>query len=175
VKISIDLPAVIYNDLKQHLFPMRASRPVEESAFLFALIDQNAESLILRYADHQLVKPADYVTRSAYHLELRDEIRGQIIVKAHNLQATIIEVHSHVRQHSAQFSETDWLGFAEFVPHVMWRLKGKPYAAVVFADDTFDSLVWCNRGEDPRSLDYLAAGTDKFFPTNNSIQNLKWY
>lgn len=171
---SIEIPEKIYNNLKNHLFP-RAVHPVEESAFVYAQINEDDLSLTFRYSDLYLVKTGDYVTRSAYHFELKDELRGQIIKKAHDLGSSIIEFHSHVRQDSAQFSETDWLGFNEFVPHVMWRLKGKPYAAVVFADTTLDSFVWCNRNQDPIPLDYLVTGPKRIFPTNNSIRDLKWY
>jgi hypothetical protein len=33
-------------------------------------------------------------------------------------------------------------GFQEWVPHIMWRLRQRPYVAVVVTPDSFDALVW---------------------------------
>jgi len=40
------------------------------------------------------------------------------------------------------FSPSDIAGFREFVPHIHWRLKGKPYGAVVVAPASIDAALW---------------------------------
>jgi hypothetical protein len=41
-----------------------------------------------------------------------------------------------------EFSGSDIAGFGEWVPHVRWRLRGRPYVALVFDGGVFDALAW---------------------------------
>ena len=63
-----------------------------------------------------------------------------------------LEVHSHLGKYPAEFSGSDYYGFEEFVPHVRWRLKGQPYAAIVFTKKDADGFVWLDRGNRPYRL-----------------------
>jgi hypothetical protein len=68
--------------------------------------------------------------------------RARVIKLAHERNAILLEVHSHPSGQPACFSPADIFGLVEFVPHIRWRLKGKPYAALVFGRNSVDGLAW---------------------------------
>jgi hypothetical protein len=119
----------------------------EEAAFLFAAATESDESLKFSVIDWYPVPPEGFITRSLYYLELTDETRALVIKKAHDLGCSLIETHSHAGDSAAAFSPSDRVGFVEFVPHALWRLKGRPYAAVVMATNSVDALAWHRAGE----------------------------
>ena len=53
------------------------------------------------------------------------------------------------------FSPSDLWGFQAWVPHLFWRLRGRPYAALVTAGDTFDALAWVDSAEQPEQVDQI--------------------
>lgn len=165
--VTLRLPQTTYKHLLEHLNPHKDN--VEQAAFLFCQVKLAETDIIFEVDDIYLASEEDFEIQSAYHIELKDDIKGKIIRQAHNLGASIIEVHSHVDQRSAKFSFSDWSGFTEFVPHVMWRLKGKPYMALVYAPDSFDALVWVHDSSVPIRLDQVVVDGHIHTPTGNSI------
>lgn len=142
----IQLSAATYHALRAHLLP----QPIraEEAAFLFAEVTDDDGSLNFTVIDWYPVPSDGFATRSLYYLELTDETRAFVIKKAHDLGCAIIEAHSHAGDSAAAFSPSDRYGFEEFVPHVLWRLKGRPYAAVVMTTQSADALAW-RRADEP--------------------------
>jgi len=134
----IELTASEYSKLRGHLFPPGSED--EEAAFAFADVRQTRGYRFVPQ-EWMLLTPDDFEYRSPYHLELADGTRARIIKRAHDLRTSIIEFHSHPCN-IVGFSPSDLAGMAEFVPHVWWRLKGRPYAAVVIAPDGIDGLAW---------------------------------
>src|SRR6266487_1407438 len=104
-------------------------------------------------------------------MELADETRAQVIKRAHDLGASMVEFHSHPYPWPARFSESDRVGLEEFVPHVWWRLKGRPYAAVVVAPSGFDGLVWMTSPDRPEQLDGIACGDRLLRPTGLTLRH----
>ena len=90
-----------------------------------------------------------------------------------NINAAIIELHSHVCLKGACFSPTDLQGFKEFVPHVWWRLNKKPYAAIVFSKSDFDAFVWVDDPEQYRQITEIVVGDRHFCPTGLTLVNLE--
>jgi proteasome lid subunit RPN8/RPN11 len=132
-----------YAQLRAHLLPPGAED--EEAAFAFAdLRETHGCRFVPR--EWMLLGPDDFEYRSPYHLEMADTTRAKIIKRAHDLQASIVEFHSHP-QNDIGFSPSDLAGLAEFVPHVWWRLKSRPYAAVVVAPGGIDGLAWTTTPE----------------------------
>lgn len=119
----------------------------EEAAFAFV-----SGNSVLRPSHIVLAPVSAYVYKSRFGFELSDEFRGSMIKEAHDRNAIIIEFHSHPFPGAACFSRTDVDGLREFVPHVRWRLKGKPYGALVVAPDNFDGLYWQTTTPEPLSL-----------------------
>ena len=103
------------------------------------------------------------------YIELSDSTRAEVIKRAHDLAASLIEIHSHLGPWPAAFSIADRAGLRETVPHMWWRLHKKPYIALVATNTEFDALVWLDNPTVPRPLDGLNVGERTFVPTNNSL------
>ena len=113
------------------------------------------EQVVFAYATHadgqlevdavEEMTGSDIASQSARHVVLADDVRPRVIKTAWDRNQCLIEAHSHGPGGQAEFSPSDMLGFEEWVPHVRWRLGGRPYAALVLAGDTWDALVWTDR------------------------------
>lgn len=143
---QIQIAGAHYEQLREHL-----QGDIEQVAFLFT--DPYAGDQRLRVRTMQLIAAEGFNYQSGYHVELTDETRPELIKRAWREDACLIEVHSHLHG-PAQFSASDLTGFEEWVPHMRWRLQGRPYAALVFAPEDFDALIWDQQGR-PNSLDAL--------------------
>lgn len=154
--------------LHDHLFQGDS----EQVAFLLA-IPLRGEAWKLRLIDAYLVPPEEFEDRTPFHLSLAPEVRPQIIKWAWDRGACLVEAHSHRETEPAVFSASDLAGLNEFVPHVWWRLQGKPYVALVFTRNSFDGLAWISgphQGEPVKSL--RIDGHEKRYPTNLTYQML---
>jgi hypothetical protein len=148
------------------------SDSTEQAAFLFCRYSDEIGRAILAPIEVALLKADAFECQSRVYLELRDETRAFLIKKAHDLDACLVEAHSHPEQHRAEFSPSDLFGFEEFVPHVRWRLKGRPYLAIVFGARDFDGLSWYGNSNDPKTLDAVVVDGERLIPTNRTIQQL---
>lgn len=164
--IFVELSESLRERIWQHLL---REPHFEEAAFVFADVDESAGGITFRAVDSYLVPPDGFETRSPWFLELADETRAAVIKQAHDLEAALIEFHSHPGQSQAAFSPSDMDGFAEFVPHVRWRLQRRPYAAVVLAKRSFDALVWHGEGSDPKPLTAVVVDGQRQEPTGQTL------
>ena len=146
-----------------HLLPRKLF--VEQAAFIFADVREASGDIQLVWRESMLLGPEDFVIQTYCHIEIAEEVRGRLIKRAHDLGTTVVELHSHVGG-NAQFSGSDLYGFKEWVPHVRWRLKGKPYAAAVVTKTGFDAFVW--DGDSCSRLDAIRAGRKDLLPTGLS-------
>ena len=143
--ISICMASDMYVSILAHLFPKNDRR--EQGGFLFCNFDENLQ--IFESLEWLPLKGTDYTEQASDYLELADVTRAMIIKKAHDMDASLIELHCHPGPYKAAFSIADWVGFNEFVPHILWRLKNRPYAALVFAYDSVDGFAWLSRDSKP--------------------------
>jgi hypothetical protein len=144
---ALEMPADIYSELMDHL----AAEDVEHVAFLFTGPPEDGEAL--RVKEIYRVPPEGFEYQSSYHVALTDDVRGQVIKRAWDLDGCLVEVHSHGGDLPPSFSGSDLRGFREWVPHVRWRLGRRTYVALVFASTDFDALVWDN--DEPTPLSHL--------------------
>lgn len=158
-----------HGDVLAHLLPPAASD--EEAAFLFVREDPS-DQLVLRLLEWTPIERSGFAYQSSGYLELVDEQRGKLIKRAHDLDASMVEMHSHPYPYPAEFSPTDLAGLAEFVPHVRWRLRKKPYVAIVVAPSGFDSLAWTGDSTEPASAAGLLVGEQPLAPTGNTLHQL---
>jgi hypothetical protein len=156
--------------LVAHLLPRTARS--EEAAFGFAKPAVSNERLCFDLLDWLPIEPTGFAHRSAYYLELTDETRQMLIKRAHDLGASLIEFHSHPLAASAEFSPSDFSGFREFVPHLLWRLKDRPYAAFVFARSSFDGLAWSESVHVPIRVAGIEEGGQVHSPTGRSFRSI---
>jgi proteasome lid subunit RPN8/RPN11 len=165
----LNLPEDVYARLLEHLLPGTSTS--EEAAFVFVHGTSDRGDIAFRLRDWFAVPPEGFVYQSDGHLELTDRTRAQLIKRAHDLGASIVEFHSHPYPCPATFSESDREGFEEFLPHVWWRLKGKPYLAVVVSPADFDGLVWLSNPSTPQLLDSITAGERVLRPTGLTLRH----
>jgi len=165
-RVLLNIPKAVHQAVWRHLLPRRFV--FEEAAFIYAQRRTEDDSEIFQYLDWSAVPPIGFVSRSRYHFELTDETRASVIKRAHDLNASLVELHSHSGIWPAQFSPSDLLGFQEFVPHVWWRLKRRPYLALVISSSSFDGFVWTTNPNTPRRLDGIVVEKLAFTPTKLS-------
>lgn len=156
-----------FQDLMNHLLPSRGNEyQKEEAAFMLAKPEKIGGKEYYNVFRIIKIKSSGFRYQSSFYLELEDHFREELIIEAHRSNASIVEIHSHPGPYSAAFSQTDLAGLEEFVPHVRWRLGGKPYFALVAADSSFDALVWSLEGPGVEKLDALVSDEAVRAPTN---------
>lgn len=166
----IVIPAAVHSLVMHHLLPHTAYD--EEAAFLFLRDEASANAQTLTFIDWLPVERSGFAYQSAGYLELADDMRPLLLRRAHELSACLVEMHSHPYDYPAAFSSTDLNGLADFVPHVRWRLKGRPYVAIVVAPSGFDALAWCGPSNQPITVESILAGDDILRPTNLTMARL---
>jgi hypothetical protein len=164
-RILLELEPAVYDAIWGHL--AAPEREVEEAAFVFASHLEDGDRRF-RAIEWYAVPPDGFARQSSFYLELTDETRAHVIKRAHDLGASLVELHSHVGPHPAAFSLSDLAGFEEFVPHVWWRLKGKPYVAVVATDSGFDGLAWVSDPLTPVRIDGISVAGSVLEPSRLS-------
>lgn len=165
--VSLSFPADLHAQLLAHLRATHA----EQVAFLFTNHPVPGEPL--RVAELYHVPPESFDLQSPYHVTLADDVRGYVIGHAWQLGGCLVEAHSHMGGDPASFSTSDMSGFDEWVPHVRWRMRGRIYVALVFADDSFDALVWGGARNGPGPLRGLKVdGSGILAPTGITYRRL---
>ena len=166
-RVVLQIPSSVYEKIKEHLLDKNAES--ESAGFMFVMpANQDGVYDVYKHIEWCPVPPDGFVDKRWFHLELTDEFRASVIKRAHDLGASIVEFHSHLGPQPARFSSFDRRGLREFVPHIRWRLRGRPYFAVVFAQTGFDGLAWIQNPEEPQHLDGIAVGDKVFEPTRLS-------
>lgn len=164
--VWLELPRDAEKAIWNHL--VREDSEVEQAGFVFARDEARGGVRVFQYIEWFPVPPDGFAVQSEFHIELADEVRGSVIKRAHDLSASLVEFHFHAGAWPAAFSPSDFAGFREFVPHVWWRLKGKPYLAVVVARSGFDGLAWLEGPARPERLSGLLVDGQPRKPTGLS-------
>lgn len=116
--------------------------------------------------------PDNELNNSNYSVKLNYEAQAKIIKWAWDNNASLAEIHSHpFCKRGASFSYSDIYGLKEFVTHVWWRLKNKPYIAFVFGKKDYDALAWIDNPHHPQYFKGILTGKKFIKPTNNTIIN----
>jgi hypothetical protein len=165
--VILCLPLSIQQAIWSHLLAGEDEQ-CESAAFAFAKHVEREAVHSFECVDWYAVPVEGFEIRSGYHIELTDEIRATVIKRAHDLNASVVEFHSHLGPWPAQFSPSDRMGLAEFVPHVRWRLRGRPYLAVVTTRTDFDGLAWVADSSGPVRLDGINLDDRLILPTGLS-------
>ena len=165
----VRIPERVYHDIRNYFIPKAVDS--ERVAFIFAAVSKTNDSIRLQFREWYPVKPDEYEYQSLWYVELKDEMCPKVIKMAFDLDASIVELHSHPYSRPAGFSFSDLAGFDEFVPHVWWRLKGKPYAAIVFSHSDFDALIWIDDPRTPQQLTEIIVGEEHLYPNGLTLSN----
>jgi hypothetical protein len=142
---------------------------IEQVGFFLADFDVVSDRFVLR--DWRAISPEAFKDQSAYHVTLCDETRLGIIRWASQADACLIEVHSHGDHGKAGFSSTDIHGFEDWVPHVRWRLRARPYAAIVTTATAFDAIAWLDNTGEPSPIEQLEVDQRTCVPTGWTLSH----
>ena len=167
MKALLKIDGDLYGTIMEHLLPAGCEQ--EQAAFLFAHSVRSDHQVLFEVIEARKLEPADFARQEGDYLEMTDSTRAGLIKQAHDLGASLVEMHSHLGPWPAGFSYADRLGLQETVPHMWWRLKKRPYFALVVTNSSFDALVWLDNAKTPRPLDALLAGDMTLKPTNFSL------
>jgi hypothetical protein len=124
---------------------------IEHVGFFLADFGAVTRTFVLR--EWRAIPPEGFEYQGAYHVSLTDEMKTDVIRWAWDAGASLVEAHSHIGFERAKFSPSDLWGFREWVPHLFWRLRARPYAALVVAGDTFDALAWIEAADSPEQVE----------------------
>jgi hypothetical protein len=168
---TLQIPANLKRSIWSHLLPWQQDcEPMEQAAFGFAKTASQNGQTAFELFDWVPIPESGFAFQSGYHIELADETRAGLIKRAHDLQASLVEFHSHPCSSRAEFSPSDLIGLEEFVPHVWWRLKGRPYLAIVVSPAQFDALAWITSSRSPAPLYDLQAGDVVLRPSGLTLR-----
>jgi hypothetical protein len=168
MRALLRLSASLYDDVIAHLLPPNDER--EQAAFLVARVGRTADQVVLEAVEAVKLRDGDFVAHEDDYIEMADEMRVRLIKRAHDLQGCLVETHSHLGDWPAAFSIADRRGLKETVPHMRWRLAGRPYLALVVCRQGFDALLWLDDPRVPRALDAVIAGDRLLKPSNLSLE-----
>jgi hypothetical protein len=160
---TITLPEHMLRAVQAHLFQPGVRE--EQGGFLLCTVPAGDPPYRFAAVDWVPLHRRDYVIQATDYLELTDEARIRIIKVAHDTNTALVEVHCHPGNYPACFSHADIAGLDEFVPHIRWRLKGKPYGALVFAQRSVDGLAWFGTSKAAMSIECIAFGTQRLQTT----------
>ena len=135
--VILSSPPELKARLQAHLFTAKAGY----LAFMLAEV-RPAATCELRLVDLYAVPSDELDLAAGLHVALTDDARAKVIKWAWDRELALVEAHVHAGDCPPRFSPTDLDGLAEFVPHLWWRLRGRPYAAMVWSRGGFDALAW---------------------------------
>ena len=153
----------LYESFRGHL-----RGDVEQVGFFLADYDEHKRLFSL--VEWWPVPPEGFESQSAFHVMLTDETRATVIKWAWDAGKCLVEAHSHGGSGPAGFSPSDVWGFDEWVPHLWWRLRGRPYAAIVTPGESLDALAWIEAADVPEQIDHLkVAGAERLVATGRTL------
>jgi hypothetical protein len=164
--INLSMSASQYDELVAHLFPPENEK--EQAAFLFASPSIWGRNSLLSVQSIRCLDARDFEQQASSYVELTDARRAALIKQAHVTNTSLVEAHSHLGPWPAVFSDFDISGLRETVRHMLWRLKGKPYGALVFSESGFDGLAWTEKTV-PQQIEEIRAGNSRIKSTKLSI------
>ena len=167
------MPGLVVTPDLYAAFRTHMESSVEQVGFFLADFDVSHRRFALR--DWRPIPPDGFELQSTYHVTLSDDARAEVIRWAWESgpASSLVEAHSHGDKGPAAFSPSDTFGFTEWVPHLWWRLRGRPYAAIVTAGDTFDALAWIDSADAPEQITYLElVGERRIDATGGTLASL---
>lgn len=139
MKRSIIIPQEIERQVRAYLF----RNELEQGVFLFARPVETEDALHLEVQDTYLVPPEGWRVQLEVYLEMKDEERAKIMKMARDGGYAVIDCHSHPGSgKEVEFSLSDRAGITDFAPYVQWKLGGKPFAALVWGENSLDGVLW---------------------------------
>jgi hypothetical protein len=93
--------------------------------------------------DFYLVPPRGWEVQMEVYLQMRDSERAKIMKLARDKDLAAIDCHSHPHAgDDVWFSPSDVAGITDFAQYAKWKLGGKPFAAMVWGEESVDAVIW---------------------------------
>lgn len=162
---SLTIRSKLYSSCRRHL-----ARGPEHVGFFLAKYDPEGRALELQ--TWRPIPPEGFETQTEFHFVLRDDVRAEVIKWAWDQGACLVEAHSHHGDRPASFSPSDISGLEQWVPRLWWRLRGRPYAAMVIAGETFDALAWIDGANTPEQVAEIRVDKVTHLPTRGTLTRL---
>lgn len=163
MKRLITIPSAIHEKLRNHLF----QNELEQGAFLFANVEQNTNEVNLLVQDVYLVPPNGWQVQLEVYLEMKDSERAKIMALARTGGYAVIDCHSHPgSDDEVQFSISDRYGITDFAAYANWKLNGKPFAAMVWGEESIDGVYWMDNFKNAFPVDEVVIKGDKVVTLN---------
>jgi hypothetical protein len=143
--VLVSIPRQKYRTLRLHLFKGQ----VEQGCFLFAQTYFDGGVVRLHAKEIHRIHADKWDEQSEHRLELKEEEKVKVMLKAKKLNYDLIECHSHRFCGSARLSSSDKYGLDEFVKYVWWKLPGKIYGALVWTESDVAGQVWLPKNNLP--------------------------
>lgn len=139
MKNIITIPDAVAAKLREHFF----QNEKEQGAFLFARAAPCGDDLNLLIEDCYLVPARGWEVQMEVYLEMKDSERGKIMKLARDKNLCAIDCHSHPDSGAdVWFSPSDIAGISDFAKYARWKLNGKPFAAMVWGEESLDAVLW---------------------------------
>ena len=160
----------IPNQIASTLFAHLAAGHEEQLAFMLASPTVGGFAI----TDIRTVGWPGLDDQTAWHLALADDEKAAVIKWAHVAGGVLVEAHVHLGGHPAGFSAYDLDNLAEWVPHLRWRLRHRPYLALVFSGRTFDGLAWLTSLHEPEQVSSLTIeGSPALIATGRTLRAVR--
>lgn len=164
---SIIIPANIAEKLRQHFF----QNEVEQGAFLFTEAMRQRRWLNLTVADYYLVPAQGWEIQAEIYLQMKDSERAKIMKLARVKNLCAIDCHSHPNSgDDVWFSPSDVAGITDFAQYAKWKLDGKPFAAMVWGEESVDAVLWqaeFNEGQRVDQVKIVGNSNQTIIPTGS--------
>ena len=146
--VVVSIPRHKYRFITRHLFQGHK----EEGCFLFMDTHFSHAVVSLYVKEVHLIRADKWDYQSSFHLELNEEEKVRVMLKARHNNYDLIECHSHRSAGAANFSSSDRSGLSEFVRYVWWKLPGKIYGAMVWTKNDVTGEVWLPKRDSPLAV-----------------------
>ena len=164
--ILLNLDTDLRDRLWGHLLPRHTKK--EQAAFLVCNVESNGVTRF-KPIDAVFLNQNDFREQETDYIELTDEARVDLIKRAHIASGSLVEFHSHPGPWPAGFSIADRIGLKDTVAHMRWRLRMRPYLAIVVAPTGYDALVWRRDAKIPEALAGIETAGALSVPANRSL------
>lgn len=151
--------------------------PAERMAFLAATTTEGTDPALGDWTASDVMyleDETDYAYQGRAGVELADHIRPRTLKWSSELDAALVEIHSHgASRWETTFSNTDLRGLTEMTPSLLWRLGGRPYGAIVVGGRRdHDSLWWPSTNNEPMPIGDIVIGNTATQPTGLAVDRL---
>lgn len=149
IKITEALLAQVRGDLhRRHPFAL------ERVGFLTAGATRSRDGdILLLCRSYHLVEDEDYEASETVGAQIGSDAMRKAIEVAYPSRSALLHIHTHGGRGVPDFSKTDLVSGAQFVPGFFNALPRMPHGLLVLSDTSARGLVWSAKFAQPKYVD----------------------